>query len=136
MPDPKDAHQAPNFDIAALPGATVAAVLAAVMPSGPYGYLSLIIGVTIFSILLAYEGGRIRSKKQSAALACSMGLVAILICGFIFEWFLTRLKGIPVNCVGSACESAVAGECVFAIWFIAAIASFFGDRYFLQPKLG
>jgi hypothetical protein len=47
-------NQSSNVDAAALAAATLAGVLSAIIPSGPYSFVSGIAAITLMTILLAY----------------------------------------------------------------------------------
>lgn len=78
-------NQSSNVDAAALAAATLAGVLSAIVPSGPYSFVSGIAATTLMTILLAYERNRVRSRSQSCALACALALAALPLVGLIFE---------------------------------------------------
>ena len=121
----------PNFDVAALPGATLAAVLATFIPKGPFGFLSGIVGVTLIAILYAYEFPRLRTTAQSFALGCVIGLSSILVFGFIAEYWLNKGQGTG----GAESDTDVPINTLLATWPIVVGIFMAADRLYWQKNL-
>lgn len=123
-----------NYDAAALPGATLAAVLAIFIPKGPYSVLSAIIGITLIAILFAFENGRERSQSQTFALSCVVALSGLLIVGFVAELCLG--SGSLSGTGGLNPDSRVSTNKLLISWPIMVTAAAFYDRFYLQRRLG
>lgn len=81
-------HKHPNnqhVDPAALGAAGLAAVIAEVLPKGPYDWMSIVFGITLLAIVVGYQGAVYRTKLQSFAFAGVCGLCMIMIVGFCWQ---------------------------------------------------
>jgi len=81
-------HTHPNnqhVDPAALGAAGLAAVIAEVLPKGPYDWMSIVFGITLLAIVVGDQGGVYRTKLQSFAFAGVCGLCMIMIAGFCWQ---------------------------------------------------
>ena len=123
----------PNYDVAALPGATLAAVLSAFMPKGPYSYISGIVGVTLLAIIYAFEHERKRTPSQTFAVACVCGLSGLLIVGLVAELFIGGW--VPIGTGGNDPDSAVPTNYLVASWPVQVFIFCMYDRYRLQPRI-
>jgi hypothetical protein len=74
-----------GIDPAALAAATVAAAISTIAPAGPYGPVGMIIGATIFGLILAYDVDPHRTSLQSLAFGAVCGLILLLTFGFPLE---------------------------------------------------
>ncbi len=77
-----------HFDAAALGAAALAGALAVLLPKGPFDWMSATVGLTLLSLIVAYEMDRRRTRLQSLALATVAGLVMLLVLGLILELIL------------------------------------------------
>jgi hypothetical protein len=76
-------------DSAALAGATMAAVLAVVIPVGPFDVFSIPVGIALFLVILAHEGARRRdSRARRLSFAASTAFALVLVVGPLIELFL------------------------------------------------
>jgi hypothetical protein len=126
-------NQSSNVDAAALAAATLAGVLSAIVPSGPYSFVSGIAAITLMTILLAYERNRVRSRSQSCALACALALAALPLVGLIFEivWatdFHSFLYPAPDD------DTRVGQGALAIAWILLTPAAYALDRMAWQPK--
>jgi hypothetical protein len=122
----------PNYDVAALPGATLAAVIATFMPKGPYSYLSVIVGITLLAIIYAFEHARNRTRSQTFAVACVCALSGLLIIGLCAELYIGGGK--PIGTGGNDPDSAVNTNHLLISWPVQVVLFSLYDRYWLQPK--
>ena len=118
-----------SIDSAALAGATIAAVLAVVIPKGPFDVMSIPIGLTLVMIILAYEGRRPRRRvARRLAFAASTGFSLVLVIGPMIELWLHHgdirlfLEG------GQESEGLVKPWMNAAAWFALGSSVFFLDR--------
>jgi len=72
-------------DAAALAGATLAAAVSNLMGTGPFDWLSGILGVSLLLIVLAFEGPRGRSPLQTVAFSAVTALAALLPVALVLE---------------------------------------------------
>ncbi|MBT3067618.1 hypothetical protein [Rhodoferax sp. U11-2br] len=126
-------QQSPNYDAAALPGATVAAVLSTFMPKGPYGYISAIISITLLAILFAFEIRRQRTSAQTVAFACVVGLSAMLLYGFVAEFIIS--KGTLTGTQGAEPDTQVPMNYLMLSWPITVAMVCVWDRLVIQAQL-
>lgn len=74
-----------QFDSAALAGTLLAGALVIFAEPGPFDWMNGIVGMTIFSILIAYEKGRTRNPGKNFALSTVIALTLLRIVGLVFE---------------------------------------------------
>jgi hypothetical protein len=122
-----------SIDPAALGAATAGAIIALIVTPGEYGLFSLMFGLSLTLVLVAYEVGKVRSCLQSLAVASALGLSTLPIVSFFFE-LLWKLK-IPEGCTNEGYpntrDSCVPEEVQFVAWCVITFAWFLVDRYFV-----
>ena len=79
------------IDSAALAASSLAAVIAISEQTGPYVSINLVTGITLLSIVLAFELRRERDWPKSMALGMCLGLCSWLIIGYAAEEILNAL---------------------------------------------
>jgi hypothetical protein len=126
-------QQSPNYDAAALPGATVAAVLSTFMPKGPYGHISAIISITLLAILFAFELQRQRTPAQTFAVACVVGLSAMLLYGYVAEFIIS--KGTFAGTPAAEPDTQVPMNYLMLSWPITVAMACAWDRLVIQDQL-
>lgn len=97
-----------QFDSAALAGTALAGTLVIFAEPGPFDWMNGIVGVTLFSILLAYEKDRPRTPGKSFALATVIAFTLLLILGLVFE----LLRG------GPSLRGAADGDSLVPSWWL------------------
>jgi hypothetical protein len=76
-----------TIDPAALAGAATAAALAVFLQAGPFYPLNGCFGISLLAILLTYELKRYRTRWQSVAFGAVCALCALLVVGFVTEYW-------------------------------------------------
>ena len=82
-------HQSNPMDSAALAGTIIAGVLATSVQEGPWMQSNGAIGLTLLIVIMAYELERPRRGLQNLAFGMVCSLSAIMIVGFVTEFWLS-----------------------------------------------
>jgi hypothetical protein len=116
---PATSTEGPKIDPAALASATVAGILAFFLDPGPFDPLSIVVGVTLLTILFAYEFRRGRSNLQNLAFGTVCGFIGLLVVGPLFELiFALRASGEwPKNDKGDEVSRVTTWHLLF-LWII------------------
>lgn len=122
-------------DAPALAAATVAGAVGVFVAPGPYGYLSLVIGLVMLLLVLGYSGGHRRSRVQSAAFSAVIGFAGILVAGCALEAFRVCIElGISLSCIADFSSqhegTKVTDLNVAVIWVVVAGIVYPIDRWF------
>lgn len=124
----------PNNDVAALAAASIAVSLAIINPPGPYDGIDLMVGVSMFILVIAYgyceEMPRLSRRLAVAAI---LGLSVVPIVGFGVDYFFPKLA---TSVCGATLRSALRLEnpesmrnlVSFVVWVIAGVIAFALDR--------
>lgn len=106
----------------------IAGAIAAFMAAGPYSFLTVSLGVTLFVMVLAYEHGKKRSFLQSVAFSSVLAFSLSLITGLVIEVILGGglPRGLPDNLKGRV--SAVPDYVIAVSWVMLTLAGSVLDR--------
>jgi hypothetical protein len=74
-----------HIDSAALAGATLAGVLAVLVPEGPFDWTGPVVGITLLALIYAYIWRGRRTRAQSVAVAAVVAFCSLLIFGVFLE---------------------------------------------------
>lgn len=74
-----------GIDPAALAAASLASAISTIAQPGPYTPITMVVGLTILAVVLAYDVEAFRTKFQSFAYSAAAGLTATLALGYPFE---------------------------------------------------
>jgi uncharacterized BrkB/YihY/UPF0761 family membrane protein len=133
MNEPK--KRSGGIDPAALAAAALAAAISTIAPSGPYGPASMVIGITILLLILAYDVDPHRSRAQSVAFSAVVALIALLSLGFPMECVFAAhpmarlhvlLKEIPQD--KDLPMSEVPPLAAIVLWMLITIVLYWRDR--------
>ena len=133
----QDANQ--QFDAAALAAAALAGALAVFIEPGPYDWMSGVIGITLLSVIFAYEKDRSRTGCQSCAYAMVVAFVMLLVAGLFLELLLGNgsLGGICNNtggCKSDEFDSHVESWHLASMWGVCTILVYCLDRRRLKQE--
>jgi hypothetical protein len=129
-----------NTDIAALSASIVAVAVSLFVAPGSFNILNLVVSVTLAAVIVGYVWPRIRSKRQSLAIAAAMGLAMLPAIGFLDEAIrspnpLHFLAGTyEWDCKIDPCKSdgddksRVPARDLAVGWLLTLVASFLVDR--------
>ena len=126
-----------STDIAALSAAVIAGAVAVFMTPGPYGPLSLVIGITLIAVLIGYAWKRNKTEPQRAALSTVLSFAFLPVVGFFIEYALKE-GSIIGFCETNPCDGAsklqsnVKPAWHFFIWLVTAVGVFIADKYFID----
>lgn len=116
------------IDSAALAGAILAGALAVFIEPGPFDVLNVVIGITLLTILYAYELNRPRTDAQSVAFGAVCAFCILLVVGFLAELWLP-LSSFPIAVSGKGePESRVPDWFLAAAWLIFTVLFFLIGR--------
>jgi hypothetical protein len=102
---------------AALLSIVLAGGLALHVTLGPFGWLQTLVGITLFTILFAYDESQ-RSTSQSIAFGAVCGFCLMLVsCGFLSQWAAQP----------GAVQVRVPGGWLSVVWVAGALLFFFID---------
>jgi hypothetical protein len=89
IPRQQRAQQSQPIDSAALAASATAATLSILIAQGPFHPLNAAVGVTLTTLLLAYELKRCREGFQNLAFGMVCALCTLLVVGFLRELSLS-----------------------------------------------
>lgn len=122
-------HQYQTIDSAALAGAAIAASLSIFSIPGPFYPLNGVVGLTLLTLLLSYELKRYRKGWQNVAFGMVCALCALLIVGFVTEFFLSGFDWRYWEKLQEPLRSRVGDWYVFIWWlFLTGAFTYLGFR--------
>jgi hypothetical protein len=118
-----------NTDVAALAASAVAAAISLSVAPGPYDVFSLVTGITLSAVLLAYVWPHARDDRlRSFAVASSLALAMLPLFGFLDEAFRELILDQPLGKTwDGAPDSRVGGWDIFVLWIVAAAVLYWRD---------
>lgn len=132
-----------GIDPAALAAASLASAVSTIVQPGPYTPVTLIVGLTILFVVMAYDIEAYRSTFQSMAYSAVLSMTSILASGYPLELYFHSSTPVTIDPVTSAAnclqcvppaapnspsESAVPALVSLAGWAIFAVIFYGLDR--------